>query len=353
MECAAQATGSTRAIMFPLKGRLPSLPMSRSMEASADTYFREGWYLRDERYQAQPILARKGVATDLDFMTIDAMGSHPYYQDFLGRHGLRWFAGIRVGRGEDEWCLSLQRKTDQEPFSVEDQRKFEALSVRIAGTVELARAFGFARVEAALGAFEVSGTAVVLFDRHARVLRVNEAARRVLGPDLQISRGRLSSWKGSASAALDRALASLLWSQGASHQTPPVVLPRLSGRPIIAYPILLSGVSSDILSPCRAAVVLVDLERQGTCPAKTLQSCFALTAAEARLASVVATGIPIDMAANELGVSYETALPVEGGLRQDRHPSPDGTGEPAGSVPPRPTICRHHITQLGDAPPFR
>lgn len=38
---------------------------------------------RDIRFQGVGTMLRKGVATDLDFITTDAIRHHPYYQEWL------------------------------------------------------------------------------------------------------------------------------------------------------------------------------------------------------------------------------------------------------------------------------
>jgi hypothetical protein len=92
--------------------------------------------------------------------------------------------------------------------------------------------FYYAGVDAALRAFELSGSPVVLIDRSGKVLRVNVPAEKVLRfRDLRIVGRKIVSWDRSATAALDRALHALIWRKEASLHTP-VILPRHQGRPI-------------------------------------------------------------------------------------------------------------------------
>ena len=109
MDIVARTTEAFGAALFPVEGKLPNVPRSRSLEASFDTYVRDGWIHRDERERCRPALESRGVATDLDFTSEDEMKRHAYYQEFLSPHGLRWFAGVKVACGDDLWCLSIQR----------------------------------------------------------------------------------------------------------------------------------------------------------------------------------------------------------------------------------------------------
>jgi DNA-binding CsgD family transcriptional regulator len=307
MDVVAEATGSFGTLLLPLRGRLPNVPKSRSLAASFDTYIRDGWVHRDVRFRAISTIIRRGVATEFDYTTPDEIARRPYYQEFLAPYGLRWFAGIKFASDDDLWVLSIQRSIAQGPFSPREQKTLAALSVRLSGAAALARALGFARAEAALAAFEASGSAVVLLDRFAEVLRINSAAQRLLGSDLQITRKRLSSRDRDATAALDHGLHALLWTQTSSALMPPVVLPRNDKRPLLAYPMRLSAVSTDALAPCQALIVLVDLDARPRPPEHALRASFGLTAAESRLAVRIATGACLETVADEIGIAQETA----------------------------------------------
>ena len=204
MDAAAKATGSFGAILIPIRGRTPAVPISASMRPAMDAYFRDGWAQRDERYRCLPTFMRNGVATDFDFTTRKRWRVTPIIRSFFSPHGLRWFAGVRVGDGEDVGArLAAQRGT--RPTS---SRRAPAAGPLVACHLRRSRvgarsSFGFARLETALGAFEASGTAVAMIDRLGEVVRLNASAERLLGPDLQIACRRIVSWRCDATRALD------------------------------------------------------------------------------------------------------------------------------------------------------
>jgi DNA-binding CsgD family transcriptional regulator len=247
------------------------------------------------------------VATDFDFLTTHEIDRHPYYQELLAPHSLRWFAGVYLACGDDQWCLAIQRSVAQGPFSSQETRRLAALSKKLGSAAALARALGFARAEAALEAFQISSSAVVMLDRFGQVLRANAAAERLLRGDPRIERRRIVSADRDATAALDRALHAVLWNRSASALMAPVPLPRPEKRPVLAYPIRLAAVSADALAACQAVLVLVDPDERPRPPEATLRSVFGLTAAEARLAMHLAAGVSLEAAADALGVSKGTA----------------------------------------------
>lgn len=214
---------------------------------------------------------------------------------------------MKLASGDDLWCVSTQRSIAQEPFSPAALRKLAVLSSHLSASAALAPALGFARANAALSAFVVSDRAVVLLDRHRCVTGINEAATRLFGSDLQVRERRIVSANHKANAALDRALHALLWQPDSTALLPPVCMPRTQGQPFLAYPLRLAEVSSNLIAPCQAIVVIIDLERQALLPENALQISFGLTHAEAKMAQYLASGESIEAVAQHLGIAYETA----------------------------------------------
>jgi DNA-binding CsgD family transcriptional regulator len=308
MDVAAKATGSKGAFLLPVRGHLPTVPTSESVSDALFTYSRDGWYLRDERHRGVPILNRRGVMTDLDFLQPGEEIKSPYYQEMLAPLGLRYFIGLKVAAGEDFWCLAIQRSPDQGLPSAAELQALGRLSANLSGAAAVAQAVRFSRIEGALEAFEISGSAVALVDRHGEVFRINRASELMLkSANLRIRRKKLVSRSPEATAELDRALHALIWSKSSLSLLPPVVLPRTEGRPILAYPSRLPGSAMDAFDPCQAIVVFVDLEQRISLVEADLMHVFSLTLAEARLANRLLYGETIERAAQQLRISYETS----------------------------------------------
>jgi DNA-binding CsgD family transcriptional regulator len=307
MDTIASETGSVGAILLPLKGQLPNVPASETIGKATKIYFCDGWCRRDERFHGIGALERNGVADSFDFMTIEELERHPYFQEFLRAAGLRYFASVKMAAGDDFWAISIQRSLEQGPFSTSEKRELAALSPQISIAAALARALGFAAATAAVESFEVSGSAVALLDRHREVLRLTPAAEALLCDEMRIIDKRITSHDRLASAALDRALHTLLWAKRIPALPAPVVLPRRAKRPILAYPVRLSSVSANIFSDCQALLVFVDPERRAKPPEGALRSFFGLTVAEVRLAIHMASGEALATVADELRISKDTA----------------------------------------------
>ena len=303
----AEETGSVGAFLLPIAGITPNLPHSKSLEEPLDVYFRDGWHLRDKRFRVLPKLVELGAADDFDWTTAESMSRDPYFQEFLRPVGLQYFGGVKIAAGDDLWIVSIQRSPQQGAFSPEQKSGLAWLSSRLAAAVAVARALGFAAASAAAEAFEFSGAAVALLNRRGEVTQMNRAAESLLGSEIYIHGKRLISWNRQASLKLEGAIHALFWAQGSSALAPPVVLPRRERRPILAYPLKMSAFAANAFSDCQAMLVFVDLERRVRPPLDDLRSSFGLTAAEARLAADMAGGTLLEVAADALGISKETA----------------------------------------------
>jgi DNA-binding CsgD family transcriptional regulator len=308
LACVAAETDSTGALLLPVSGdRIPNVPVSEGLARANETYFRDGWHRHDQRYHGVAKMCQAGVADDLDCVSADEIRRHPFYQEFLAPRGLRWFAGVNMQAGDNIWCVSINRSIARGPFSAGEKRQLARLSHKLAAAGALSQALGFATSSATLEAFDVSGTAAVLLDRQAQVIRTNRAADRLLRErSVRIVGRHLVAGDPAATATLNRALHELLWTSAGASLMPAVALPRPSQAPILAYPLKLPTLSANPLAPAQAAVVLIDPRAKAVTPEASLKRAFGLTQAEARLASRMAAGASLEQICDRLGIAKET-----------------------------------------------
>lgn len=307
LDIATAVTESTGALLLPLTGDLiQNVPFTERMSASTEKYFRDGWHLHDERRRGIDLMAKRGVVDDLDIFNVDQISRHPYYQEFLAPHDLRWFAGVKIASGGDLWCLSIQRTIAQGPFNSEEKRKLASLSTSLSSSAALARTLSSATAQGALEAFEISGNAAVLINGRGEVFRVNPSAELLLRGDVRIVKRRLVSKDKSANAELERAFQDLLRRPLTAVFSKQVCLPRSGRSPLLAHPIRLAGLAANVLADCQAVVILIDPEKRPRPPEGLLRTAFRLTAAEARLASRLASGETLELATECLSIALDT-----------------------------------------------
>lgn len=181
----ATATGARGVIAIPLKGRVPGLPMSASLEALGDEYFRGGWSQNDYRARGIPKLLKTGLFVDQDYATPEAMRSEPFYADYLQRHGFQWSAGLLVQAGGDAWAMMLQRTIDQGPYTPDDQAALRRLIAPLNRAALLARSLGEARLAGVADALDAVRSPSLLLNRTGHVLRGQRQRGTVARPRSQ------------------------------------------------------------------------------------------------------------------------------------------------------------------------
>lgn len=298
-------TKSCGALMLPVAGDVPFISCTPSMEESFDVYVRGEWYGRDERYRGRSALISRGVFTDDDCMAADEREKSPFYQDFLAAQQLTGFAGVRVGRHGAIWNLSLQRSAKEGAYTAQELsclRDLAAgLDVIAQTSVMLARAQG----QAALDAFQFSRRAAFLMNRAGEVAHLNEAARQMLGGELQVVHKRLCASDRAGTQALELALRRLLWTRDISV-VPPIALRKRTGGRFVVYAMSLSRQTASPLSAWHAVLIVTDTDAKVSWAAETLSKAFDLSPAEARLAAAIGSGEELGAYAARNNLSKET-----------------------------------------------
>jgi len=305
LEDIAEATNSRGAILLPVVGALPLMWNTPSLDQSVELYVSGGWFNRDERYLGMQTFLKTGVITDDDCMPAEARKKSAFYQEFIQRSGLREFAGVRIGRGDHVWNMSLQRAAGSEPYSEQELSFLAKLSDQLDVVVKTSQALHLQKGLSALDAFAFSSQAALLLDRAGKVVSVNATAQAILGDDLQITGGRLVSPVPQAAERLNGLFRDLFW-QMKSALVPPLVLAKRNGGRLIIYAMRLPGMADSPLTAFHSILVIADSDAMQPPSAATLRLVYDLTPAEARLAMALGSGTDLAAYAATADVSKET-----------------------------------------------
>ena len=99
LETMCAVTGAYGGLLFSTEKRLIRPPGTANLDKMVEEYATEEWYKQDVRFTGIPLMRRYGVITDFDVMSPDEMKKSSFYQDFLGRKNLQWFAGVGFSAG--------------------------------------------------------------------------------------------------------------------------------------------------------------------------------------------------------------------------------------------------------------
>ena len=145
---------------------------------------------------------------------------------------------------------------------------------------------GKARADGMLSAFDWLGYGAVLVGRDGHVIDLNSEARRHIGSSLQVVRGQLAARDRQAKGRLQEHLADMADGHAKRDAAPSaVVLPRPSGRPVVALVVSTPTGLREGMPELGGIVLLLDPNVQRVPAASLLQQAFGFTPAEIRLAS--------------------------------------------------------------------
>ena len=148
----------------------------------------------------------------------------------------------------------------------------------------------------------------ISIDRRGFIVDVNAAADAVFDSDVKIKEKRLFLRDPEARAILKASLDALTNPANLkSLLVEPIIVQRRDKLPVILQIWLFEGPNHATEQDVQALVTLNALGPKPGPPAAILAKTFQLTASEAKLACVIARGAPLQIAARELEIPWETA----------------------------------------------
>ena len=304
----SRATNSQGSVLvsFTERGRL--LGSSDSAAETTDTYLAEKWYLLDERYKGVPTMRERGVAVDHYFISDDEIARSQYYQDFIIKRGIPWWAGLYVPADKEIWCLASLRGTAQGPFGQVDRDLLLRFTQHLSRALTLSRAVQKTRTTAMLAILEEMSTASFALAATGKVLAFNSLAQALLGDGLAISSDCLYAVNPADDLRLQKAISAGIARRPYIEQAPAAVSVRRMGkRPLAVRMLSLSDKLRSAFDGLAAIVLVTDPHNIAASDETTLRALFNLTPAEARLAARMVDGASLREAAESLAIEETTA----------------------------------------------
>jgi DNA-binding CsgD family transcriptional regulator/PAS domain-containing protein len=279
--------------------------------------YRVAWADRDLRAircRERGFWSNRDVITDRDVIEPEEMKAQPLYADFLPRHGLKFFAVAMVSPDPRvEVGLSVQRAHDKPEYSEQELEVVGRLGAHVEKALRLSlRLMDAELINVGLGsALARIGIGVFALDSLGRVIFSNDAGQALLGDGIELVDGRLRILPGagpaSANGVLSPAASDL--QDLTSVLKPTLIRRQRSHRPLALYALPISTSSTmahEFLTHARTIVVLIDSDIADPPDPSILRDILGLTLGEARIASLVGTGISPRGAAEKLGIAEET-----------------------------------------------
>lgn len=256
------------------------------------------------------------AVTDRDVVDDDEVLTLPIYTDYLIPNGLGWFAATSVAPDPHVMvAISVQRRFDKPRFEDDELRRVSQLGRHVEQSLRLSIRLFEGEMRSAGLAQVLSSLNVGIFglDSLGRVVMSNPAGDAVLGQGLVIRNERLAQQMYSEGPTLDALVAQVL--RGSEFPEPrPVLLDGgTAGGRLVAHVLPLTASTMPagaMLARARALVIVVSLDRNEAIDPTVLRDLLGLTLNEARVASLVGTGLQPRAVAEHLGIAEETARTV-------------------------------------------
>ena len=308
MEMMAQYSGSTGAVLLPIKGRSPGTPHSASLSEALSEYFRDGWQVRSERNRGISLIPSRGLFVDQDFASADELATSDYYRGFLAKHSANWSAVIGFSDPRDEWILALVRGDREGFFDRHEQHDLRRFARYLSQAASLARSMSYANAAGALDAYQAVGCASFLIDEMGLVFRFNEKAALLIGDGLELQGGALRSSYPAGDRTLETLISSHRNDVPCGRRNSVAIVHRRNKRPLTVKAIPLSGVASSVFSSAAIMLLINDLnEQRSALPEEALIQAFGLTLTEAKVVLLLHRELSISAIANQLDISILTA----------------------------------------------
>ncbi|MDQ0513200.1 helix-turn-helix transcriptional regulator [Ancylobacter amanitiformis] len=287
------------------------VPISHEYQELIDEYEKNRWYLNHYRAErGLPLMVSgQSVVLEHELATDDERRTSRHYNDLYLRFGFPGYAMINVPMLDQSWCIPMLRATEQAHFNPEEARYISRFAPQFRRLINLSE-----KLEIEKGCAVVMGlgslrTPAALIDWRGKVLSLNVAAEDLLGPDLALVRGVFAATDPASHQGLQAMIRNALREDRTSvgHMYPSSLVARREGRPILAEILPLSGTYLDLFDRAHLLLLFTDLNRFRAPREERLRTTFGLTASEARLAAKIGAGTELRTAADELGITYETA----------------------------------------------
>ena len=315
------APGGMLAYVPPLGSRKPAEQILGRLPEKPWAIFRERYAWNPWTAAVVPVPFGKAVSAD-SLIERGSIQKTDFYADVLKPWGHVDMLAIKYkslaadgGVGGLGFCLSQRGVADVE----ERVRRLDHLSPHLCRALEASRllsgsADGSRQMSVML---DLMPNAALLLDATGRIIQANDAAGALLrqsdgiafdtGGNIQLA-SALPGERQALARALKDALDITIGPRGRPFE--PVRVSRPSGAApllIVAVPLPRSSTTFwDMISPARALVVIVDPSAKTRTKSAAIQSAFGLTAAEARVALLLASGINGAQMPALLGVTATT-----------------------------------------------
>lgn len=291
---------------------------SENLQNAVRVYLDEEWWRHDIHAQRAIAchLTSGDVFSDYTIATPEEIESLPIYVDFFRRVGFGWLmSGVMLPDLDMLVALSLPRAKWKGAFSAAEM----ALLKEVARHVEQALRISLriSNLEATetslLAALDNMEAGIYALNESSEIILANASGQEMLTNHFQVTGQHMTARAKDERLRFDALVAAARDAECTSALTQSCVFTGADGKRIVvwALPITKSGQGRiGMTGVARTLLLAMPVERNHIVEPAVLRDLFGLTLGEARLASLIGSGVAVRAAAGKLGVTEATARVV-------------------------------------------
>ncbi|RKT47366.1 helix-turn-helix transcriptional regulator [Thiocapsa rosea] len=300
-------TQSTSTFIYPEK-----------LRSAVNIYLDEQWWKRDLHAQRAIALNMRGfeVMSDQTVASESEIRSHPIYTDFFRRVGFGWLMScIILPDRHDLVVVSVPRAKAKGPFTSEEMQTLGLLGRHVEQSLRISlRLSNMGSMETALKqALDAIDAGMHTLSADCRILFSNRAGQSQFEDYFYNDDGYLIARVAGEREKLENYLAKAHLAISECKAPKPCVLIGTNGAQLVVWATPVGNDARASFGRWSAPATIVfatPLMRDTQVDPVVLRDCMDLTISEARLASLIGCGMPIEKAAEKLGITVGTARNV-------------------------------------------
>ncbi len=291
---------------------------SAGIADAVSSYLSEGWSRRNPWLEGRVAAGFQAgdIYTDEDILDFSELPAHPFYETFLSRFGIAHvMASIIHSELGSPTSLVVCRAGSGGRFADTDRATLLLLARHLEQSLRITSAYMKAKAagDTVAQAFDAMEQPALILDGEMRPLRVNRSAEHLVGRYFVDGEDGL---RPTLPAEIDDFVSTIQRAQtdgrhGSRLPHPATVSDPEGEKRLVVWAAPLVGTSADALglvSPTKHVLMLAkDLESDQIIDPTVIRKVFGVTTAEARLASLLASGRSVREAAEALDISEGTA----------------------------------------------
>ncbi|MES5097657.1 helix-turn-helix transcriptional regulator [Agrobacterium sp. BA1120] len=251
----------------------------------------EGWDKHNTRRERADRLDHAGFVTDLDVFNAHELADEPLYRDFLYPLGLGWSVGTHITTPDgDRIAASFDGDFEAGPISREKTDWLDSIRPHLARSLSIAGRLKMAAASKVVDGLGVFGLPACVVSPGGRMLAANTLMQLFIPSLIMDSRERVKLRHAQSDRLMQKALAQLAINPSVAKVMSIPVPAFGEGAASVVHIVPVRGQGQDIM-PGGLFILVISTLASSTVPGTSLlRGLFDLTASEAKVARLAASG---------------------------------------------------------------